>query len=57
MLDVVILVLAWGVAIALVCFGLAAIVRAWRSGTTDRNINAMLRDARDRAYWRGRQGG
>jgi hypothetical protein len=55
MTDLVIFTLACGVAVLLGCLGLAAIVKAWRSGSVERNVEAIIRDARNRAYWRGRR--
>lgn len=50
------ILIAFGVVFLCVGLALAALVRAWRVGSMDRNIDTMIRDARDRAYWHGRQG-
>jgi hypothetical protein len=47
LMAIALLVLAVG-------FTVAMIVKAWRAGSLDRNVEAIIRDARNRAYWRGR---
>jgi hypothetical protein len=45
--------ITFGIVALCLGFAIAAIIRAWRAGSTDRNIDAMIRDARRRSHRRG----
>lgn len=53
--EVIHVLTALGFVFTLISFSIAAIVRAWRVGSTDRNIDAIIRGARYRAYRDGRE--
>jgi hypothetical protein len=47
--------IALGILFLCVGYGIAAVIKAWRSGSSlDRNIDVAIRDARRRAFERGR---
>lgn len=54
---VILTLIAFGVLVLCIGVAFATIIRAWRVGSVDRDISAIIRDARNRAHWRGRDSG
>ena len=54
--TVIFTIMAFGLLVLCVGLALAMVIRAWRAGAVDRDISTIIRGARNRSYWLGRDG-